>query len=69
MRRVIPSVCSLSSFLLFLHVSSIKGNDLDEQLGRSVKITPTVEDAYVFKENWLPGFEVASSGTATTTSA
>jgi len=27
-----------------------------EQLGKSIKIIPAVEDAYVFKENWLSGY-------------
>jgi len=33
-----------------------KSDPVYEQLGKSIKISPSTEDAYVFKDNWLSEF-------------
>ena len=58
-KEMIPFVSPLLYFLLCNQLNQVYVSD--EQLGRSIKITPAMEDAYVFKGNWLSGFKDASS--------
>ena len=50
-----------SFFLFFFAVYAAKLYVSDEQLGRLIKINPAIEDAYVFKDNWLSSFKDATA--------
>lgn len=47
-------ICKSLYFLLWLQLNQVYASD--EQLGKSIKINPAIEDAYVFKDNWLSSF-------------